>query len=163
MFPQTIRSGIGSFFDDGAAHSVEEIVECVLFVLLKECLTNMVKYYAHLGIINDDTPIQVNDFKLFLKLSVMLFADTPDLNQRVNDAIDRYMIIRNNFDEEITNIELEECNIPNEPIVCCNCDMCYTVSNVFMEWERWCPEDGFLILLKMAVNRFDVEACINQL
>ena len=163
MFPINIRSGNNGFYDDGSARTTEEIVECVLYVLLKDCLTKMVEYYAHLGIVNDDTQIDFSAFKSFLKLSTMMFSDTDDINRRVNEAIDRYMIIRNNFDEEMMNLDLDEINIPNEPVFGCNCEMCETMSRVYFEWENWQPNDGFIMLLKISVNRLDVDSLINQI
>ncbi len=163
MFPNNMRSGIGGFYNDGRATSIEEIIECILFVLLKDCLTKMVEYYYRHGIVNDDTDIDVGEFKQFLKLSTMLFVDTPDINQRVNDAIERYTIIRNNFDDEMMDIDLELNDEPNQPVHNCNCSMCQTMERIEFEWMNWNPMDGFLILLKESINRFDVESAIQQL
>ena len=163
MFPTNLRTGTRGFFEDGRATQVEEVIECILYVLLKDCLTKMVEYYNKHGITNDESQIEIGIFKEFLKLSTMLFSETDNLNQRVDDAIERYMIIRNNFDEEITDINIQEHNEPNRPIHNCSCEMCYTMSQIEVNWNNWCPSDGFLILLKQSINGLDMNEIINLL
>lgn len=162
FIPDNIRSGIGGFFTNGAANTIEEVVLCIVFVLVKDALSKMIEYYVHIGFYNDLNEIPTEVFKEFLKLSTMMFIDTPDINERIQNAIQRYNIIINDFDREMLDIQnIEDWNIPNEPLLNCNCNICNIVNNIDVMWNNFNPTDGFIILLKMKINNFDVSELFN--
>ncbi len=162
FIPDSMRSGSGGFFITGGANTIEEVVLCIVFVLVKDTLTKMIEYFVHIGVYNDLSEIPVETVKDFLKLSTMMFIDTPDINERIQTAIQRYHMIISNFDEEMMDIDnVENWNMPNEPLYNCNCDMCNIVDNIDIMWDNFNPTDGFIILLKMKIDDFDVSQIFN--
>lgn len=153
-FPEDMRSGLGGFDISTRAQSIEEVVFCVVYVLMQDSMTRMIDFFNHLGVTHDEIGVDFDYYSIvFIKIATMLFLDTPDINDRVNRAVERYRLIEMNLYNELYDIEhIEPWNYPTNIVDECDCEMCCAVEDIDRHWNNFNPSDPLMIIIKRKID-----------
>lgn len=148
-----LRTGSNGFYTE-RTYNIEENIKAILIVLLKNAFLKLDNWCRHRGVINPDTELSFDLVKTFIKIETIIFLDTPNLNERIQETLREVENIYNNFEEEL--IEISENNQQNNPQPLCRCEDCEIVNNIDTIWDNFNPTDTFIILLKKNINEFSI-------
>ena len=149
-----LRTGSNGFYTE-RTFSIEETITSILIVLLKNAFNKLDNWCRHRGILNPDTEISFDLIKTFLRIETIIFLDTPNLNERIQEVLQ-------NLDNDLEDLILEDAeHQQNTPVEFCNCNDCEIVNNIETIWENFTPNDGFIQLLKRQIDNIDINDFFN--
>lgn len=148
-----LRTGSEGFYNR-RQYSIEDTIKSILIVLLKNAFLKLDGWCNHRGVVNPDTQLSFDLIKTFIKIETIIFLDTPNLNERIEETLTQVDNIYNNFEEEL--IEMSENNEQNNPQPLCRCEDCEIVNNIDTIWENFNPSDSFILLLKIKIDEFNI-------
>lgn len=154
-----LRSGSNGFLRE-RVYNIEQTVKAILIVLLKNAFLKLDNWCRHRGIVDPDTEVSFDLIKIFIKIETIIFLDTSNLNERIQEILRQVDDVYNNFEDEL--LELSENNNPeNDYIEHCNCGDCEIVDNIDTIWRNFSPTDTFIILLKRHIDNFNLGELFN--
>lgn len=153
-----LRSGSNGFYTE-KNYNIEETIKSILIILFKNAFLKLDNWCRHRGVFDPNTELSFDLVKTFIKIETIIFLDTPNLNEKIQDVLKEVDNIYNNFEEEL--IEMTENNEENNLKILCNCQDCEIVNNIDTIWENFNPTDGLILLLKNKIDEFNIADYFN--